>query len=177
MSAFQCGNWQLRLPLKETPHFIANERRTGSWDNWRKRCYSSECDRAQHREQQTVQSSLLLQQRSIQTKMHKSDANIATWIYQCYASFVSRLFLVSWQRVMKEGDKYRRARLKIACPCGQVKTASLYSSANNLCVATSYVTSLRAQPFFFYWVGLVPSAKQWFELVQALWALREEAIV
>ena len=152
MSAFQCRNWQLRLPLKETPHFIANERRTGSWDNWRKRCYSSECDRAQHREQQTVQSSLpLFQQRFIQAKMHKSHANMATWIYQCYASLVSRPFLVPWQRVMKEGDNYRRARLKIACPCGQVKTTSLYPSANiKIICVQQQVMSLHfgLNPFF-----------------------------
>ena len=59
-----------------------------------KRCYSSKCDRAQHREQQTVQSSLpLFQQRFIQAKMHKSHANMAAWIYHCYASLISRLLI------------------------------------------------------------------------------------
>ena len=96
------------------------------------------------------------QQRSIQAKMHKSHANMATWIYQCYASLVSRLFLVPWQRVLTKGDNYRRARLKIACPCGQVKTTSLYPSANiKISCVQQQVMSLhfRLNPFLLSRLG------------------------
>ena len=32
---FNVKDWQLRLPLKETPDCTVNERQTGSWDHWR----------------------------------------------------------------------------------------------------------------------------------------------
>ena len=73
-------DWQLRLPLKETPYFTVNERHTRlAAEITEERDARFECDRARHGEQQTVQSSLpLFQQCSIQAMMHKSHANMAT---------------------------------------------------------------------------------------------------
>ena len=80
-------DWQLKLLLKEMPDFTVNERQL------RKRCQicmwqSKTC--------------LFFQQRSIQTKLRciNTIQGWLHWIYQCYDSLVSRLFLVpSWQRV------------------------------------------------------------------------------
>ena len=72
-------DWQPRLSLKETPDFTVNERHTRlASEITEERDARFECDRARHREQQTVQSSLpLFQLHSIQAMMHKSHANMA----------------------------------------------------------------------------------------------------
>ena len=78
-----------------------------------------ECDTARHRNRLSRHclffSSVPSKSRCIipmQTWLH--------WIYQCYASHVFWPFLVPWQRVMKEGDYWRRARMKIICVQQQV---------------------------------------------------------